>query len=600
MTFDNYLVLGIMGLSLVLFLSERLRVDVVALLTMLALTLSRLLSPEEAFSGFSNPAVITVWAIFIVSGGVVRSGLADRMAHFITRIAGTNYFRLLLLTMLITGLMSGFMNDIGAMAILLPAIVSVAAQAEIPPSRLLIPMAWASLLGGNLTSIGSPPNILVNGILADYTTFAPLAFFDFLPLGIIVLGTALLYMLLIGFRMLPDRGVKKAPAIAYHLDDHLAELRIGQDSPLAGALLADTALGRLYDVQVLHIYAVDGHTLFANPGRRLSAGDILIVQGLPYELTRLCRERGLVMLTRRPVQDLESAAKDREGVGMAEVVIPPKSALQNKTLRQVDFRVRYGLTVMAIRRQTDHFVHRLADEPLRSGDVLLVEGPRVRLSALRHEADLLPLGVAQDNHTPRDHDKEPLVLGIIALVLLFAVTEWVHIGVAMLLGGLAMVLFGVLSMDDAIAAIDWKSVFLVAGMLPLGLAMQKTGTALLLAQSVTGLLDHLGPMAVLMGVYVLTVILTTGMSNAAVAVLMAPIALDVAHTLGASPYPFVLAVIVAASCAFILPVGHQVNIIIMGPGEYRFSDFALVGLGLNLVLLVVLAFTLPTLWPLYP
>ncbi len=600
MTADNYLVLGILGVSLFLFLSERLRVDVVALLTMLALAVSGLLSPEEAFSGFSNPAVVTVWAIFIVSGGIVRSGVADRMARLITRLAGSDYPRLLLLIMVTAGVMSAFMNNVGAVAILLPAVMSVAAHADIPPSRLLIPLAWASLLGGNMTLIGTPPNILANSILEQYAATGPLRFFDFLPMGLIVLVTAILYMLLIGQHLLPDRGGRGKLALVYRLDDYLAEMRIVPGSPLAGRLLAETALGRQYDVHVLHIYAADGHILFAGPGRRLNTGDVLLVQGAPHELTRLARERRLVMLTRRPVQDLESTGKRQGNLGMAEVVLTPKSTLHGKTLRQVDFRTHYGLTVMGIRRQGDLFVHRLADEPLQLGDALLVEGPQSRLAALQYDRDLLLMGGEPAQDAPPRSDKAPLVLGIVALVLLSAITGWLHIAVAMLAGALLMVLFGVLDMDEAIAAIDWKSVFLVAGMLPLGIAMQKTGTALVLARSVTALLGGFGPLAVLMGLYLLSMLLTTGMSNAAVAVLMTPIALDIAHTLGANPYPFVLAVVLAASNAFMLPIGHQANVIVMGPGEYRFSDFFRAGLGLNLVLLVVVALTLPLVWPLYP
>ncbi len=600
MTAENYLLLGILTVSLLLFISERLRVDLVALLTMLSLTLSGLLSPEEAFSGFSNPAVMTVLAIFIVSGGVVRSGLADRAGTFITRVAGRRYLPLLLLIMLVAGVMSAFMNDVGAVAILLPAVVSVATQADIPPSRLLIPLAWASLAGGNMTLIGSPPNILANSILVDYTTFPPLAFFDFLPIGAVVLGTAILYMLLIGWRLLPDYGTRKTLVVDYHLDDFLAELRILPDSPLRGKLLAEANLGRHYDVQVLHIYAADGHALFASSGRRLSAGDILLAQGAPHELTRLCHERALVMLTRRSVQDLEQVGKRQGGLDMAEVVVSPKSTLQGKNLREIDFRVQYGLTVLSIRRQANQFVHHLANEPLQAGDVLLVEGPKARLLAIAHDPNLLLLSALEKTDTDRKHDKAPLVLAIIALVLLSAITEWVDIGVAMLGGGLLMVLFGVLSMDEAIAAIDWKSIFLVAGMLPMGIAMQKTGTALLLAQPVARYLGQFGPLIVLMGLYLMTALLTASISNAAVAVLMAPIALDVASALAASPYPFVLVIVIAASSAFLMPIGHQSNIIVMGPGGYRFSDYTRAGVGLVLVMMVVVGLVLPHLWPLYP
>ena len=599
MTADNWLVLGILAGALLLFLSERLRVDVVSLLTMAALGLSGLLTPQETFSGFSNPAVITVAAIFVVSGGIVRSGLADRVARAMTRLAGDSEIRLLLLTMLAAGGMSAFMNNVGAVAILLPAVMRVASQAEVSPSRLLIPLAWASLLGGNMTLIGSPPNILANSILEDYAGVAPLGFFDFLPMGAIVLGTAILYMLLVGRRILPAQKGRGALSAVYHLDDFLAELRITPESPLVGKLVVESGLGRRYDVQILHIYAADGHTLFASPGRRLFAGDTLLVQGAPYELTRLAREARLTMLTRPPVDDLEKTRARRGGLGVAEVLLSPKSTLQGKTLREVDFRTRYGLTVMGIRREGDLLVHNLAEEPLRFGDALLVEGLDSRLRALRQDRDLLLLDELNKD-APRDSRKAPLVLAIVAFILLSAVTEWLHIAVAMTAGALAMVLSGVLDMDEAIASLDWKSIFLVGGMLPMGIAMQKTGTASLLAQQVTALMGGWGPMAVVMGLYALSVVLTTGMSNAAVLVLMAPIALDAARSLGASPYPFIVAIVLAVSSAFMLPIGHQSNVIVMGPGEYRFSDYFRAGWGLSLLLMLVVALTLPLVWPLFP
>ncbi len=597
MTADNWLVLVILGVSLFLFLSERLRVDVVSLLTMTALAVSGLLTPQEAFSGFANPAVVTVGAIFVVSAGIVRSGLADRAARAITRLAGDNCTRLLLLVMLAAGVMSAFMNNVGAVAILLPAVMRVSAQTDAPPSRLLIPLAWAALVGGNMTLIGSPPNILANSILEEYAGVAPLRFFDFLPMGSIMLGAVILYMLVLGRYLLPDRG-GRGKAI-YRLDDFLAELRITPQSPLVGKLVAESALGRRYDVQILHIYAADGHTLFASPGRRLFAEDTLLVQGAPHELTRLAREARLTMLTRPPVEDLEEAGRRQGALGMAEVLLSPESTLQGKTLRDVDFRTRYGLTVMGIRREGDLLVHNLAEEPLRLGDVLLVEGLHSRLRALQHDRDLLLLGEV-DAEIPREYKKAPLVLAVVGFVLLSAVTEWLHIGVAMVAGALALVLLGVLEMDEAIASIDWKSIFLVAGMLPMGIAMQKTGTAALLAHQVIGFAGGLGPMAVLMGLYALAVLLTTGMSNAAVLVLMAPVALDAARTLGASPYPFIVAVVLAASSAFMLPIGHQSNVIVMGSGGYRFSDYFRAGWGLNLFLMLVVALTLPLVWPLYP
>ncbi len=596
MNLDNWLVLIILLVSVVLFVSEKLRVDLVALLVLVSLVVSRLLTPDEAFTGFASPAVVTVWAVFIVSGGLTRSGIADMLARRMVKLAGNSEIRLMLAIMLMVGFMSAFMNNIGAVAILLPAVMGMARTTRIPPSKLLLPMAFASLLGGNLTLIGTPPNILATSILEN-RGLPPFGFFDFTPLGLVVLAAGIVYMLLFGRHLLPSNSHTQDLSKAYRLRGYISELRVLRNSPLVGKSVVETDFGGGH---ALHLLVVERGTekelLAAVPDRVLQAGDLLIVEGDPQSILATSEEQGLELVPARKFAQLEQ--KTSGSFEIVEITLAPNSEFGARTLRQIHFRNRYGSTVMAIRRAGEAQVSRIADVPLNFGDALLVQGPQKKINLLRQDANFLVLD------TPRPElrrtRKAPLAVGILLGVLVVVATGWLHVSTAMLIGALLMVLSGTLTMDEAYQSIHWQSVFLIAGMLPLGLAMEQTGTAALLAGQINALLSGWGPLAVLVGMFALTALLTEVMSNAASTVLIVPIALDVAHGLGADPRAFVIAVVLAASTSFLMPIGHQVNVIVFGPGGYKFSDYAKVGVWLNLIILLIVAFILPLIWPLFP
>jgi di/tricarboxylate transporter len=599
MTADNLLVLGILVVAVVLFISERFRVDVVAMMVLAALALTGLVTPEEAFSGFSSPAVITVWAVFIVSGGLTRSGVADMIAHQVIRLAGRSQLRLTILIMLAVGGMSAFMNNIGAVAILLPAVMSVARETDIPPSKLLIPLAWASLMGGNMTMIGTPPNILASSILESYGSIEPFSFFDFTPMGIVVLGAGVLYMVLVGRRLLPKRTPGGELADSYPVQEYLTEARLTEDSVLVGQTVKEADLENQYGLNVIHIHLCcqEGETVPATTEHRLEPGDELHLEASAEAILAASQTLGIEFVPDRSIQPWDVDAS-RAAFELAEVVLAPDSRFRGRTLKDIDFRARFGLAVLAIRHQGQTLFSRLGDVPLDFGDSLLLQGPVDKINLLRRERELLLLNLPPLE--TRRTRKAPLAIAILLGVLVVVTAGWLHVASAMFIGALLMVLSGTLTMDEAYRSIEWKSVFLIAGMLPLGLAMENTGTAQLLADQIVNLVGDWGPLAVMMGIFVMTGLLTEVMSNAAATVLAVPIAIDAARGLGADPRAFVMAIVIAASTSFLMPIGHQVNVLIFGPGGYRFSDYTKVGVWLNIVLFILTATILPLIWPLFP
>ncbi len=596
MTTEIIIVLSILAVAILLFLSERLRVDLVAMLVLITLTLTGLVTVEEAFSGFASSAVITVWSVYIISGALFRSGVADVLARFMLRIAGDSYVRILVVIMATVGIMSSFMNNIGAVAILLPAVVSVARRIRVAPSKLLIPMAFTSLLGGNMTLIGTPPNILAASIMETYGDLPTFNFFDFTPTGLIVLGAGILYFVFAGRHLLPDRTPGGDLAQVYQVRDYLSEVRVKDASPLHGKTLAASQLGEQYDLDVLQIRRVDEAPINPSNDQQLKSGDVLLVQGASDSILRASEALRMEHLAEWKFNALEDESESEQA--MVEITLSPQSNLQGKTLKQTDFRARYGLTVLAIQSRGRSIVAKIADIPLHFGDALLIRGSRDKIAFLRASNEFLVL------ETPplesRRLNKAPLAVLILLGVLVVVSTRLLSVSTAMLIGAMLMVLTNVLSMDEAYQAIEWKSVFLIAGMLPMGIAMQNSGTALFLAEGIIDLVGGVGVLAVMMGIFVMTALTTEVMSNAAATVVVAPIAIDAALSLGANPQTFVMAVVIAASTSFLMPIGHQANVLVFGPGGYRFFDYTRVGVWLNLLIFLIAALFLPLIWPLSP
>jgi di/tricarboxylate transporter len=599
---DIALMLTILGISILLFVVDWLRVDIVALLILLALILTGLITPVEAFAGFSSPAVITVWAIFIVSGGLFHTGVANLVGDRLLKLAGNSLSRLTGLIMASVGLMSGVMNNVGATAVLLPAVVSIARKVRINPSRLLMPLAFGSLLGGMTTLIGTPPNILVSDALR-MAGLKPFSLLDFAPVGLAVMLAGTAYMLLVGQRLLPDRDPVEQLARAegpevdlidfYRLGERLFRARIPHGSPLIGKTLEESELRQNFELSVIGIERRGETLLDVGKDTILRRGDILLIEGMVDNLV-WAEATGQVEV--QPEVGIHDRDLQSGAITITEVILSPHARLVGKTLSEIQFREKYRQSVLAILRDGRPRRTGLADLPLRFGDTLLVQGTRQNMRMLQRESDFVVLDGGEDKSIMRPV-KAPLAIALLLAMLIPVMAGWLPIAAAALLAGVLMVLTGCLTMDEAYLAIEWQAVFLVAGTLPLGIAMEKTGTAQYLSRLMVGAVGGLGPTGLLVGFYVLTNLLTQFMSNAASTVLIAPIAIGAAQQMGADPRSLLMVVAIAASAGFLTPVAHQSNVLVMNPGGYRFGDFVKVGLPLSLLVLLVLLVVLPLFWP---
>ena len=783
MTPEIAFVLGILVVSLILFISEVIRMDLVALLVLGALAVRGLVDADQAFAGFSNTAVITVWAMFIVGEGLTRTGIADIIGRQVMRIGGRREVTMIFVIMVTGAVLSAFMNNIGVAALMLPVVVEVARRTRIPASRLLMPLAYSTLLGGLMTLIGTPPNLLISESLAQ-GGYAPFKLFDFTPLGASVMIVGVLFVALFGRFLLPKRRSERGRHVSqrslrarYKLHEHTFMLRVPRDSVLVGKTLTESRIGTSTDLIILALVREGRSETLPSRQTVLRGGDGVLVQGRLDQFRELRRWSDLVIEREAPVLKSMVAAKIayaevtiadtsslvaelvrhaafrtrfnvavvglrrgdryrltnltyvplkkgeqvlvqgeveaieqlekfsdfaavetleperldekyhtnerlfvvrlpkgsdlvgatlsksrladvfdfrvvaifREGTlhvmprgdeeldggdllliegqladlevlrGLQELVIEtsvpanlgafeserltlmdatldPRSRLAGRTVGELNFRERYGIELAGIWREGQTFGTELAEERLQVGDALLMLGPRDRLQLLASDSDFLiltPLG-----QEPPDTRRAPLAAAIMLSVVLAVMFGYAPISVAAVVGGSIMVLTGCLNMEQAYRAIDWRAIFLIAGMLPLGTAMQDTGAAAYLANQVMALLGDAGPWPVIMGLYVLTAMATMIIPTAALVVLMSPIVLSAMADMGLQPETAMMAVAMAASASFTSPISHPANILVMGPGGYRFVDYLKVGVPLTIVVFIAVMVLLPILWPL--
>jgi di/tricarboxylate transporter len=594
MTLEIAITLAIIVVALILFATEALRVDVVAMMVLVTVGVLRLVPPDQVFSGFSNSAVITVWAVYMVSGGLFKTGVAEMLGNAILKVAGNQESGLIATIMATVGAISAFMNNVGAVAMLLPSVVGISRKTSVPVSKLLIPLAFASLMGGALTLIGTPANILAAGILAEHQ-LKSFSFFEFAPMGIVVLITGIAYMVLIGRRLVPVRTSTGEKMGLFKLRDYVTEAFVWPTSRLVGKTLFESRLGKDHDVTVLAIQRENGDVPVLNRDVVFEAGDMVLVETSASTIMGALRPLGLISA---PHSGQEVERLQPGSTQVIEATLSPNSRVVGQSLNESRFRERYGFTALAISRHGEVITERLRDVRLQFGDALLLQGPEHRVAELQDGEDFLvlePIYLEQ----PRKH-KAPFaiaaLLGAIGLVL----SGQMDISLAMVIAAMVIVISGALTIEEAYESIDWRTVFLVAGMLPLGLAMESTGTARFLADAILGGLGSYGVVATLAGIYLLAAAVTQPMSNAAAIVLIVPIALDTAFGLGANYKTFTMAAVIGATTSFLSPVGHKANVLIFGPGGYRFTDYARVGALLTVLLLLVSMIFLPLIWPLFP
>jgi len=584
------LTLLILLIAIILFATEWIRMDLVSLMVLLAVALTGLVTPEEAFSGFSNPAVITVAAMFVLGAGISYTGSISTLGEHLIRMTGHSQTLMIVAIMGVVAFFSAFINNIGATAVLMPVVITMARKTKLPASKLLIPLAFGSLLGGVCTLIGTPPNILINSLLQQYTGEG-FSMFDFTPLGVVLLACGICYMAFFGHKLLPNRKSGTLTE-AYQVKEYITEIEILEGSPLHGKTISQSMLERELNMKVRALLRKQHKYPQPKRNRKLYVGDILFLEGDPEGILKVRKEKGIAVVPERdnPLPDTQ-----KEKIVVVEASLTTTSDMVGKTLRQERFADTHGLRVLAIWRSGAPVVRKVDHVILRFGDVLLLQGSeeKVRHLAIGHGFLVLG-GVDPVSYRPR---RAPIAVATIIGVILLSVTGATPIVIAATLGALIMILSRCLTVKEAYDNIDWPIIMMIAGTLPLGHAMQNSGAAELLSSMIIGWVGSFGPWAVLGAVFLITFCLTEVMSHAAAAVLVAPIAYNAAIAMTVSPRPFFMAVAVAASMCFMTPISHQSNALVMGPGGYKFLDYTKVGAPLNIMIWIIATLVIPLLFP---
>lgn len=591
MTLGIAFVLVLLAGAAVLFAVDRLPVEVVALVVLGVLLATGILTPEEGFAGFANPAVVTIGAMFVLTGGLFRTGAMKPVSRAFGRLMRRNVWVASTVLMLFVGGLSAFVNNTAAVAMFMPIVLLTARETGVGASRLLMPLSFASMFGGVCTLIGTSTNILVSAIAVDHGMPA-FGMFEFLPLGIVFFGAGMVYMLAIGIRLIPERRTAGSLTETFGLGDYLAEIELLETADSVGRRLLDSPLVKDIDLDVLEIRRKGTTVILPLPDVTLRAGDVLRVRGDIRQIRRMQEQEGIRLGPSRGLSDID--LETGESV-LVEAVIPPGSELEGRTLQGTSFRNRFDATVLAIRHRGELLRQRLRTTPLLAGDALLIEVRTSSLPALRRSAALVL--VSEVAHPETRRLRMVVAIGVVVAVIVVAAIDIAPIAVSATLGAVVMLLAGCLTPHEAYDDIDWQVIFLIAGVLALGLALEKTGAASLLSAGLIRGVGPFGPVALLATIYFITMLLTSVMSNNAAAVLIAPIALAASESVNADPRPFLLAVTFAASASFMTPVGYQTNTLVYGAGSYRFRDFVRVGTGLSVLFWVIAILLIPVIWP---
>lgn len=585
MTWQQGTLLAVLACTLAVFVWDRWRYDVVAIASLMACVLLGLIEPDSAFAGFSNPAVITVAAVLVISSALGRTGAIDALAGRLID-AGRSQLAHLAAFCVLGALLSAFMNNVAALALLLPVALSTARRHGYAPALLLMPLSFATLLGGMTTLIGTPPNLLISAFRAE-ATGARFLLFDFAPTGLALSAAGIAYLLLVGRRFLPaDRLPPQEDA--FEVGDYVTEARVLPASRLVGREADRLAAGS--GVAVLGVVREGRHVFGRLQETLLQANDILLLQADTARLERVVEADGLELVQRGRQEGRPGSME----LTLMEAVVLPDAVVQGSSPSSLDLRQRYGVTLVAAARQGRRFEGRLRDATLSAGDVLLLEGEPTRLRATIADLGCLPLADRRLTFEPR---RIAMPIGLFAAGIALAASGLLPAAAAFTGVVLAMVLTGVIRPSQLYEGIDWPVIVLLGAMIPLGTALQETGAAQLIGGSILVISGGVGPLVMLAVVLMMTMAITPVLNNAATAVIMAPIAISIAAAMAVAPDPFLIAVAIGASCDFLTPFGHHNNTIIMGPGGYRFGDFWRVGLGLEVVVLLVSLAVIPVVWP---
>jgi di/tricarboxylate transporter len=592
MTLEGLTVLAILVVSVVLFATERLRVDFIALGIMITLIVLGIVTPQEGVAGFVNPATITIAAMFVLSAGLQRSGALNSLGELMKRWSGNSESQMILVFMLTAAVLSAFVLNTAVVAVFIPVAAKIAHDAGIAPSRLLMPLSFGAMLGGTLTLIGTSTNLLVNGIAVQYG-LTPFSMFDFAPLGIIVLVVGVVYMMTLGRRLLPKRRFEDNLLDKFGIREYLSEVVVLPNSNLIGKRLDESELGQRFDITVLDILRGGRAIRLPGAARYLREGDVILVRASLDDLLAIHEDEGLAIL---PARKLGGALGDEDDIGMSEAVVAPGSPLISHSLKEVNFRQRYGAIAIGIQRHGQPMFSKLGHQTMMTGDVLLVLGRKEALRAMQRNSDFVML---HEVPLPQERRHTPWAVLIMLGVVVSTMLGVLPVMVSALLGAFMMVAIGTLDLDEAYAALDKRVLVMLGSILALEAAMENSGLAEWASHIVIDMVGQSSPWLLVAVFYLMAMLLTETMSNQATAVVLAPLAISTAQTLGANPTPLLMAIAFAASASFMTPIGYQTNTMIYGAAGYRFFDFTRVGAPLNLLLWIVSTLAIPFIWPLY-
>jgi len=611
----------ILTISAILFAIGKIRADIVALCALLSLMILGILTPHEALSGFSNQVVIMMVGLFVVGGAIFQTGLAKIISGKIVSLAGNSELRLFVTLMIVTAIIGAFVSNTGTVALMMPIAVSLAAKSGMKVGRLLMPLAFASSMGGMLTLIGTPPNLVIQDVLT-MAGFESLSFFSFLPVGLICIVIGILLLLPLSKWFLSNTDSRRSGRKArrksldqlveeYHIADNLSVFRVTDRSKVVDKTIATLDVHNRYGLSILEVRRETGMQKgliknvaqkLAEPDTLLLEGDIIYVIGDKEQCRRFSSDFGLKECSQQVSASDSKGALDFYDIGMAEIVLMPNSKFVNRLLKESGFRDKYGINIVGIRRKGDYIIDDLPDVRLHSGDVLLIQGAWANIARLNSDEDnwvVLGQPLAEAEKVTLDY-KAPLAAGIMLLMIVTMVFDFIPVApvTAVMIAGVLMVLSGCFrNVEAAYKTINWESIVLIAAMLPMSVALEKTGASAAISHSLVKSLGAMGPYALLAGVYITTSLLSLFISNTATAVLMAPIALSAAAEMNVSPYSFLFAVTLGASMCFASPFSTPPNALVMHAGHYSFMDYVKVGMPLQLAIGVVMVVVLPLLYP---
>lgn len=592
MSYEIAVVFGIIGIAMLLFFTERLSIDTVSILVMVVFMVTGILEVEEGLAGFSNYATVTIGAMFVISAAILKTGLLDTFIQLMNRQAERGTFFLLLTIMLVSGLLSAFINDTAVVALLMPAVIQLGRKNDIPVSQLLMPLSFGALMGGVCTLLGTSTNILVSGI-AGREGLPEFGVFEMSKGGIVFFAVGIFYILTIGRWLIPKRKSASDLSESTNLGNYLVEVTVGEEFEQLDEPIYKQSIFKKLGFEVLQIVRSDGKKIRVYPNTSIQKGDLIRVSGEKEDLAKLEKEKGISLKS-----ELEWSAENLtdEDQKIVEAMVTPQSRLINRTLASFNFRnLLPEMVVLGIRHRPGLMDTLVKKTRLNPGDILLIRAPAESIHSIDKKNDLLLLTESK----AKNINKLQSILTLLTLIAVIALAALniLPIAVSAVAGAVLVILFNSLDPKEAYDAIDWKVIFMLAGVLSMGAALEKTGGAEYLGNLITENLQEYGPRAVLAGVFGLTFLLTNVMSNNATAAILAPIAISIAENIGVESRPFLMAVTFAASLSFMTPMGYQTNTMIYNPGNYKFKDYLIVGTPLNLILWILAIWLIPLLYP---